>query len=195
LNRDKVSGVLEDLRAYEKLLNLEGVPFTEQKLPGVPDLDDIERRLLTAAGGAPEDLIAWFHWQGGLIPGPGWGRATVYGAFDCVGLNSSVEHISQFRWTPYGYPASTGPNPWVLLAEQTANGALLISNVFSGEIHTVFTGAGESVYMAGSISDMIQLWTSLWAIAFKWDPEMGIGLKIPGDEVPKELQARTGYTM
>jgi hypothetical protein len=196
LNSETVSEVLEELRVYEQRLNSEGVPFTEQKLPGVADLDEIEERLNASAGAAPDDLIAWFHWQGGLLPGPGFGRATVYGGFVPLGLSDSIEETSEFRWAPYNYPTTTsGPNPWVLLAVQRPGSTMLISNVFSGEIHTVFTHGGDSNHMANSVSDMVRLWTDLWAVAFKWDPEMGVGLKVPGKEVPPELRARSGYVM
>ncbi len=186
--------VLEELRVYEQRLNLEGVPFTEQKLPGEPDLHVIEENLKVSAGAAPDDLIAWFHWQGGTVPGPGLGRAIVYGMFVPWSLSDSIENTSRHRWHPYDYPTSTaGPNPWVLLAKESTSSTLLISNVFSGEIHTVFTHGGESTYMANSISDMLKLWTDLWDVAFKWIPGMSIDLKVPKEEVPAELRARSEY--
>ncbi len=196
MNRETVSEVLEELRVYEQRLNAEGVPFAEQKLPGVQDLDEIEDRLKASAGAAPDDLIAWFHWQGGLIFRSGLGGAIVYGAFEPWSLSDSIENTTRFRWHPDNYEMSkTDPNPWVLLGKEFTGGTMLLSNVSSGEIRTVFTHGGDSKHMADSISDMLQLWTDLWEVAFKWIPGRTIDLKVPEADVPAELRARSFYLL
>jgi hypothetical protein len=193
LNNTSVSEVLRELRVYEQLLTAEGVPFSQQKLPGESDLNAIQEKVEASAGAAPDDLVAWFQWQGGVPIGPELGRATIFAGFRPLGLTESIESTREFRWKPYGYPAEVGPtNPWVLLAVQSPGSTMLISNVFTGEIHAVFTHGGDSSLIAHSVHEMIARWSELWRVAMKWVPGRGMDTKIPYEQIPAELRNQDG---
>jgi hypothetical protein len=193
LNKRIFTEVLKDLLGYEALLNAEGVPFTDQKLQGGADPSAIEQRLLEAAGGSRDELVVWFTWQGGVPIGPELGRATIFAGFRPLGLTESIESTREFRWKPYGYPAEVGPtNPWVLLAVQSPGSTMLISNVFTGEIHAVFTHGGDSSLIAHSVHEMIARWSELWRVAMKWVPGRGMDTKIPYEQIPAELRNQDG---
>jgi hypothetical protein len=180
------------LRRLEERLRDGGDPVVDLLAPGL-EREDVRETLSSQFGAAPEELVTWFCWHNGIVPGEHLALHTVLISGTPMSLAQALRIASRRRQEE---PSRTWwPRGWLPLIDHIGSWCELVAQCDDVRFASLFSyryGQPPEAPFAPSLARMVDAWHTFLDLGYRWDPARGHH-DVDGSKISKELARQAGF--